>query len=152
MQPIVGRKSNESRTNLTTFYPKFDGQNRLTLDSVSTSERIFLESIFRLSIVELYHRLTSIAPFILLETSEGPFDVISTIKFAEALNEFSKNHFPFISITNLSKPEFVEQLISGYDNPANRTLKFLDFCNLSAEQERNITKYLRIQKKIFGKE
>jgi len=151
LQPIEGRKSSESRTNLTTFFPKFDDQSRLTPDSVSTSERIFLESVFRLSIMELYHRLTATVPFIVLETSEGPFDVISTINFAEALNEFSKNHFPFISITNLSKPEFVVKLISGYDNPTNRTLKFLDFCNLSIEQQHNIKEYLRIQKMILGK-
>lgn len=152
LKAIEGNKSKEYRTKLTTFFPKFDDQDRQTQDSVSTSERIFLESIFRLSIIELYHRITSIAPFIVMETSEGPFDIISTDRFAAALNKFSENHFPFISITNLSKPDFVKKLINGYDNPAGRTLKFLDFCHLSAEQKQNIKKYLQIQETILGKE
>jgi len=150
LAPVVGRKSKDSRTYLTTFVPMFGGQARLTTDSVSTSERIFLESLFRLSLIELYHSYTSHQPFFVLETSEGTFDVHMTRKFAEGLRMFSNNKFPFISITNLSKPLFIKKLISGYDNPDNRTLKFLDLCWLSEEQERNKQEFMDIQADIFS--
>lgn len=150
LAPVVGRKSKESRAKLTTFIPKFGGQERRTIDSVSTSERILIETLFRLSILELYYLNTSNAPFIVLETSEGTFDVFMTRKFAEALTAFvAGNKFPFISITNLSKPDFVKTLISKYDKPENRILKFSDFCCFTKEQEENLQELLNTQKKIF---
>lgn len=148
--PAEGKQSQEYRINFTTFVPKLRGSIRRTTRTLSTSERIFLESVFRLSLVELYCFYASIKPFILIETSDGSLDVFSVDNYANALNKFSKNKFPFISISNLNETAFLPKLISGYEDIDDRTLRFLNFGKLPKEKFGNRQRFIDIQKKILN--
>jgi hypothetical protein len=142
--PYEGRKPTESKVKLTTYCPQFDGKLRTALNSVSKSEGIFLEYLFRMALVELYAAETSSPPFLILETSEGAFDIFRTDQLAEAIAHFGRNKFPFITIVNLSKPAFVANLIENLKNAKDRVFNFIDYGALDKEQEKH--------KKDFEKE
>ena len=132
--PYEGRKSRiDSKVRLTSFRPIFEGKEREHQQSVSKSEGILLEYIFRMSLIKLYHALTNVQPFLILESSEGSFDIVRTGQLANVLKKFSENTFPFISITNLSKPDFVKSIINKLKSPKDkaddykkRLLNFID--------------------------
>jgi energy-coupling factor transporter ATP-binding protein EcfA2 len=107
-----GRKPRSgSKMQLTTYRPFLEAKERKDFKSVSKSELIFLEYLFRMSIIKLYHSLTKERPFLILESSEGSFDIVRTGQLSKVFKQFGKNNFPFISITNLSKPDFVKSII-----------------------------------------
>lgn len=135
--PYEGRRLRDSKVKLTTYCPEYEGKIRPYQNSTSKSEGIFLEYLFRMALLELYFSLTSSAPFLMLETSEGVFDVSGSQQLADALSAFGKNKFPFIAITNLSKPDFIRNMVKEYTAIKRRTLNFLDFGFLSDEQKKH---------------
>lgn len=146
--PYEGRKPIESKVKLTTYCPQFDGKLRTALNSVSKSEGIFLEYLFRMTLVELYASETSSLPFLILETSEGAFDTFRTVQLADAIAHFGKNKFPFITIVNLSKPSFVANLIENMKNAKDRLFNFLDYGALDREQEKHKKEFEKEIKKL----
>lgn len=139
-----GRKPTDSRVKLTTYCPHFDGKPRPTLNSVSKSEGIFLEYLFRMALVELYASEASFQPFLIIETSEGAFDTFRTKQIADTITDFAENKFPFITIVNLSKPSFIADLVRNMKDPKERVFDFLKYGALDKEQE--------IHRKEFEKE
>lgn len=123
----MGRQRSDSKIKLTSFCPILEGKERKTDKSVSKSEGILLEYIFRMSLIRHYYALTKIRPFLILESSEGSFDIVRTEQLAAIFTLFGKNDFPFISITNLSKPEFVRIMLKNIVNGKDRMFNFIDF-------------------------
>ncbi len=146
--PRAGRRPSGSKINLTTFCPAFDQKIRPYQNSVSKSEGIFLEYLFRMSLIELYSSITSQSPFFIVETSEGTFDVFATERLAELVGKFGKNKFPFIAITNLSKPEFIKQVVRGQKDIRERIVNFIDFGVFSEEAEGNKKDFNNTLKKL----
>ncbi len=133
--PYEGRKPTDSKVKLTTYCPQFEDKLRPTLNSVSKSEGIFLEYLFRMALVELYASESSIQPFLIIETSEGAFDTFRTKKIADTIAHFGENRFPVITIVNLSKPSFIADLKRKMKNPKDRLFNFLKYGALDKEQE-----------------
>lgn len=127
-----GRKKSDSKLKLTSFCPVFEGKERTSDKHVSKSEGILLEYVFRMSLITHYHALTKINPFLILESSEGAFDIVRTEQLASIFTLFGKNDFPFISITNLSKPEFVKMMLNGLKSEKDRIFNFI---NVGAHDE-----------------
>lgn len=120
------RQQRESKVQLTSFCPFFNDKRRMSIKQVSKSESIFLEYLFRIALIELFYHESNSLPFLILETSEGAFDLARTKQLANVLNSFCNNPFPYISITNLSKPQFVEALLTQIDSPRERLFNFID--------------------------
>lgn len=115
------------------YIPSFDGKKRTLKKHCSTSQRFFLEYLFRLSLLKLYNEITKDAgtSFAIFETAEGAFDLKFTEKLADTFIDYSKStETPLILITNLSKPPFVKKLKDGLENKAN-ILNYIEFGNLS---------------------
>jgi len=127
-----GRKKSDSKLKLTSFCPVFEGKERTSDKHVSKSEGILLEYVFRMSLIRHYHALTKINPFLILESSEGAFDIVRTEQLAAVFTLFGKNDFPFISITNLSKLEFVKIMLNGLKGAKDRIFNFI---NVGAHDE-----------------
>jgi hypothetical protein len=127
-----GRQKSDSKLKLTSFCPVLEGKERTSEKTVSKSEGILLEYAFRMSLIRHYYTLTKIHPFLILESSEGAFDVVRTEQLADIFTLFGKNDFPFISITNLSKPQFVKIMLDGMKNARDRIFNFI---NVGAHDE-----------------
>ena len=121
------RQQRESKVKLTAFCPYFNDKRRWSIKQVSKSESIFLEYMFRISLIELFHQETDSLPFLILETSEGAFDLSRTNQLAKSLVEFCDNPFPFIAITNLSKPKFIKALLEDIESPRKRVFNFISY-------------------------
>ncbi len=122
---LATNEGRQKSVKLSSFCPVLEGKKRISDKSVSKSEGILLEYIFRMSLIKLYHALTNIHPFLILESSEGSFDIVRTEQLAEIFTLFGKNDFPFISITNLSKPQFVKIIFKGMKNNRDRMFNFI---------------------------
>jgi len=133
-----------SKVPITTYVPYYNDKLRLDKNDCSTSERLFLEYLFRFSLLELYKELTNNQSFIILETSEGAFDISNTIQLAEAINQFSKRQYPFILISNFSKPDFLNIILSPYNDRNTRVLNFLVFSRLTNQQKNGLVEFNRI--------
>lgn len=140
----VNRKPKESNITLTSFVPEFENKVRVSIQSCSTSQRIFLEYLFRLSLLELYTDLSGYTPFVMLETSEGAFDIVNTNKLAKSLCEFSENGIPLIVIANFSKKDFLKELVNGISSSKDRFVNFLEFGSQLNLQKEEQDKYAEI--------
>jgi hypothetical protein len=142
--PYEGRKPSDSKVKLTTYCPQFDDILRTGLNSVSKSEGIFLEYLFRMAIVELYYSETTNKPFLIIETSEGAFDILRTQQLSQTIAHFGKNKFPFIAIVNISKPSFVKSLVASVKSQKGRLFNFMKYGVLDKEQEKHKKEFERI--------
>lgn len=133
-----------SKVPISTYVPYYNDKLRVDKNDCSTSERLFLEYLFRFSLLELYKELTNNQSFLILETSEGAFDISNTIQLAEAINQFSKKQFPFILISNFSKPDFLNIILSPYEERNTRVLNFLIFSRLTKQQQNGMVEFNKI--------
>jgi hypothetical protein len=141
-------KPKESNISVTSYVPSFDGKMRKAIKNCSTSERIFLEYLFRLSLLQLYCQKSKNQAFMIMETTEGAFDITNTEQLAGAFVEFGKKNIPFIIITNFSKPDFLKSISVGIKRQKNRFLNFLEIGNISGKQKQGIKKYNQVIKKL----
>ncbi len=152
MTTYEGRKRGDSKLKLTAFCPVLEEKKRTSDKSVSKSEGILMEYVFRMSLISHYYALTKIHPFLILESSEGSFDIVRTEQLAEIFTLFGKNDFPFISITNLSKPQFVKIMLKGIKNAKDRIFNFIDVGAhdelLDKQQQLEKTRYATELKKL----
>jgi len=131
------KSNNFDRIRQSHYIPFFGNKKRTLTKHCSTSQRFFLEYIFRLSLLELYKSTVNEdrAGFAIFETTEGAFDLKFTERLASAFLDYSTNNDnPLILIVNLSKPEFVSQLKEGMSD-SNNILNYIDFGNLNAEDK-----------------
>lgn len=139
------KKGAQSKQNIKYFVPKFEGKERFLEKSCSTSERILLEYLFRVALIELYHQKSGHIPFMILETSEGAFDLTSTKHLALTINAFnSDKKINCIIIANFSKREYLLTLVEGIEKSKNRFNNFLEFSNLGEFQESDLKSYENI--------
>ncbi|OPC29193.1 hypothetical protein [Elizabethkingia miricola] len=144
----IERKPKESKISIQSYVPEFEEKTRFEMKNCSTSQRIFLEYLFRISLLELYQQESKNTPFIIMETTEGAFDISSTVQLASAFNEFSKINLPFILITNFSKPDFLLKLSDGIEKSKNRLLNYLDFGNLSDTQKKSMPEFKKVLRSL----
>ncbi|WP_426479363.1 hypothetical protein ACP3T3_07905 [Chryseobacterium sp. CBSDS_008] len=141
-------KPKESKIKVKSYVPEFDGQTRYEMKNCSTSQRIFMEYLFRISLLELYQQESKNTPFIIMETTEGAFDISGTVQLASAFNEFSKVNLPFILITNFSKEDFLVKLSDGIEKSKNRLLNYLDFGKLSTTQINSMPEFKKVLRSL----
>ncbi|QFR49797.1 hypothetical protein FJR48_08655 [Sulfurimonas lithotrophica] len=78
--------------------------------SLSTSERLITEYIFRLSLLEYLEKKYNIESFFILETSEGSFDYLNIDSLAKTIYELSnKIQSSLTVVTNLHDPYFLKK-------------------------------------------
>ncbi len=142
------RKPKGYKIKLTTYVPKFEDKIRTFINYCSTSQRIFLEYLFRLSLIELYNEISNNSGFLILETSEGAFDMSNIIQLADLFLAFNKKGLPFIIIANFSKPDFLNRLLKDIQYPENIVLNYLDFGNLTEQQKKDLPKFNKILKDL----
>lgn len=131
---LISRKSKMSQINVQSFVPSFNKTDRHYHRDCSTSERYFLEYIFRLSLMELYSTESGNHGFLMLETSEGAFDISTTANLAAFFIEYSKQKTPFTVITNFSKIDYLQNLVKGIQYNKERLLNYLEIGKLSKAQ------------------
>ena len=128
-------KPKDSNVSLESFVPKLNGRVRWSENQCSTSERIFLEYLFRISLLELYSSKSGNLGFLILETSEGAFDYSNTKQLAKAFTKFGENNIPFVIVSNFSKRDFLKTLAHKLgSNKKKRVLNFIHFGHLTKNQ------------------
>ncbi|PTB96345.1 hypothetical protein C9994_07815 [Marivirga lumbricoides] len=123
------------------FLPVLDRKTRLYQTQVSTSEANILEYIFRISLLQMHYNVTGNKPTTIIETSEGSFDVGKTIRLGKTIKEFGKNDFPITIITNLSKIEFLKQIIPEEERK-DRCFQILKYAKMDSETKNVVDKNL----------
>lgn len=123
---LITKTNNFGEIEQEVYAPFFDKKERLTVKGLSTSERLFLEYIFRLSLLKLYEENSKSKTFMIMETSEGSFDFEQTKKLAELFMSFNTDDNSLILILNLSKQDFINEL-NNYVKSDDRILKFFEF-------------------------
>ncbi len=135
---LHGRKPRGFELQVKYFIPILHGKERYFQGRVSKSQAIFLEYLFRLSLLQLYSEIAGIKPFLFLETSEGSFDVSNTELMAETLQKSGRMGFALIIITNLSKADFIQELLPDVQERKKRTFNLLTYAHKSIQSKRNI--------------
>ncbi|MDC7994041.1 AAA family ATPase [Altibacter sp. HG106] len=132
-QKQLKKTNNFEKIRQSHYVPYYEGKQRTLQKHCSTSERLFLEYLFRLSLMKLYLELRNDKgnSFLIFETSEGAFDVKYTARLAQTFVDFAKtSDAQLILIVNLSKPDFVKNLLEGVSSDEG-ILNYLDFGRIS---------------------
>lgn len=147
---VKERRPKGSKIKLNVFIPKFDGHERTFERQVSKSEAIFLEYVFRMSLCDLFKQITGNEHFLVIETSEGAFDISSVTILANTISRFYGNDSYLLVISNLGRPEFLRALIEKTKKDiSDRVLNYLEIGRLSEEQTRDRDKFDGILKELF---
>jgi len=148
---VEGRKPKGSMISLKVFIPKFNGRERIFASHVSKSEAIFLEYAFRMSLCELFKQITGNETLLVIETSEGTFDIGNARILAETISRFYSADSYLLVISNLGRTDFLRVLIEKTKKDiSNRVLNFLEIGRLSEEQERDRGGFDEILKELFN--
>ena len=148
---VKKRKTKGSMISLNAFIPKFDGRERTFDSQVSKSEAIFLEYAFRMSLCELFKQITGNESLLVIETSEGAFDIGNVRVLAETISRFYSNDSYLLVISNLGRADFLEVLIEKTKQDiSDRVLNYLEIGRLSEEQDKNKDKFDKILKELFN--
>jgi len=147
---IQHEKPRESKIRLPVFLPGIDNTLRKSFDQVSKSEAIFLEYAFRMSLCELYNKITKNSLNLIIETSEGIFDVGVIEVLSDILTKFSAGGHYLLIISNLGREDFLEFLIKKYEvDMKQRIVNFFDIGKLSKIQKNKLSRYKKTMDKIM---
>ena len=132
---VIRRRSTpESRIGFDLFIPKLEGRERFYPSQVSTSEALFLDYAFRLSLCELYKQITGNEALLVIETSEGLFDMANAPILAENISNFFDISYLLI-ISNLGRPDFLKALVDkSREDMSDRVLNYFEIGRLSQVQ------------------
>lgn len=132
---VIRRRSTpESRIGFDLFIPKLEGRERFNPSQVSKSEALFLDYAFRLSLCELYKQITGNEALLVIETSEGLFDMANAPILAENISNFFDISYLLI-ISNLGRPDFLKSLVDkSRDDMSDRVLNYFEIGRLSQVQ------------------
>lgn len=148
---IKERRPKGSMINLNVFIPKFDECERTFVSQVSKSEAIFLEYAFRMSLCELFKQITGNESLLVIETSEGAFDIGNVRILAKTISKFYSNGFNLLVISNLGRPDFLKALVKKTkEDISDRVLNYLKIGRLSEGQKRDRREFDEILKKLFN--
>ena len=99
--------------------------------------------------MELYQKISGNIGFLILETSEGAFDISNTKQVANSFAKFSNNKIPFILVSNFSKKDFLGAIAHGLGSgKKKRVLNFIKFGQLTELQSDDLPTYGNIMKEI----
>lgn len=143
-------KPSGSKIALPIFRPKINNVIRKNVDQVSKSEGIFLEYIFRMSLCEVFNQITGNAINLMVETSEGVFDIGIIEHIVDIFVKFSDRNYHLVIISNLGRPDFLELLVTKakLKNLPQRMVNFLEIGKLSKVQKSNLPKYKDLVSKL----
>lgn len=115
------------------FYPIIDGKVRKQEESLSESQRFFIDHSFRMSILSFFYKTPS---FYIVETPDSSLDLSYEQNAASVFLHFLKNPNIIIVTSNLNNSSFISHLTS------NQNIKFsmvglLDIAKQSAIQGAN---------------
>lgn len=132
---VIRRRSTpESRIGFDLFIPKLEGRERFYPSQVSKSEALFLDYAFRLSLCELYKQITGNEALLVIETSEGLFDMANAPILAENISNFFDISYLLI-ISNLGRPDFLKALVDkNREDMSDRVLNYFEIGQLSQVQ------------------
>lgn len=148
---VKERKPKGSMINFKVFIPKFDDRERISVSQVSKSEVIFLEYAFRMSLCELFKQITRNESFLVIETSEGVFDLSNVRILAESISKFYSNDSYLLVISNLGRVDFLKDLVEKTKRDiSDRVLNFLEIGILNEEQKRDKYKFDEKLKGLFN--
>jgi len=143
------RRTDESVIPSDLFVPKFDGSERTSILQVSKSEATFLEYAFRLSLCELFKQVTGNEALLVIETSEGLFDIGNAPILADAISRFYDVSYLLI-ISNLGRPDFLRALVQKTKQDiSDRVLNYFEIGKLSEVQERDRDRFNKELRKIL---
>lgn len=112
--------------------PKLNDNLKTSPKSLSTSERLIIEYIFRLTLLEYLEETNDLETFLILETSEGSFDYLKVGDLAKTINELSNRlNSSVIAVTNIHDPYF----LTPYATESN-TFSFFDLMCESEDKNR----------------
>lgn len=97
------------------FYPIIDGKLRRHEESLSESQRFFIDHSFRMSILTFFYQTPS---FYIVETPDSSLDISYEQNAAQVFLRFLKNPNSIIITSNLNNSSFVNHLID------NREIRF----------------------------
>lgn len=131
------------------YLPKISGNIREGVNSVSESQRFFLDQAFRMAIIDyLQNTITDFKTFFITETPEGSLDIVYEKQVAEMFTLFSKSENNIVFTSNLNSSNFLVTLYKEI-NPEERKIRTLDLLekgNQTRLQKDNIDlKLLRYQ-------
>ncbi len=128
----------EGQKSVSNFAPQFADVKRIYKTQVSHSEAVFLEYIFRVSLLELYFEISQTKPFLFLETSEGVFDKANTEAAAEMFSTFAYDKFPVVLVANASKDEFTNALFKNKTEQENKTFNLAEYGKPTERQKKHL--------------
>ena len=99
----------------------------------------------------LVKQITGNESFLVIETSEGAFDIGNVEILAETISKFHSNDSYLLVISNLGRPEFLGALVERTKKDiSERVLNYLQIGRLSKKQEKDRDKFDGILKKLFS--
>ena len=148
---IQREKPRESKIRLPVFLPKIDNTLRKSFDQVSKSEAIFLEYAFRMTLCELYNKITGNSLNLIIETSEGIFDVGVIEMLSDVFANFSGRGQYLLIVSNLGREDFLESLIKKCKvDIKQRMVNFFNIGRLSKIQRDKFSRYEKVMDKIIN--
>lgn len=92
------------------FYPIIDGKLRLHEESLSESQRFFIDHSFRMSILTFFYQTPS---FYIVETPDSSLDISYERNAAEVFLKFLEKPNSIVITSNLNNSSFVNHLIEN---------------------------------------
>lgn len=147
---IQREKPRESKIRLPVFLPKINNTLRKSFDQVSKCQAIFLEYAFRMTLCELYNKITGHNLNLIIETSEGIFDIVVIETLSNVFANFSRQGQYLLIVSNLGREDFLEFLIKKYKvDIKQRMVNFFDIGRLSKIQRDKLSRYKKAMNKII---
>ena len=129
------------------FYPIIDGKLRKQEESLSESQRFFIDHSFRMSILSFFYKTPS---FYIVETPDSSLDLSYEQNAASVFLQFLKKPNIIIVTSNLNNSSFISHLTTDQNIPFSM-VGLLDIAKQSAIQgsnERIRLIYNEIKKRI----
>ena len=147
---VKERRPKGSMISFNVFIPKFSGRERPFVNQVSKSEAIFLEYAFRMSLCKLFKQITGNESLLVMETSEGTFDIGDVRILAETISRFYGDNSYLLVISNLGRHDFLKALVEKTKKDiSGRVLNYLQIGRLSEQQKRDREEFDAILKELF---
>jgi len=144
------RKTDESRIPVDIFVPVFDGRERHYRFQTSKSERTFLEYAFRLSLCQVFQKITGGDSLLTIEPSEGIFDIGNVPILAEAISKYYDVSYLLI-ISNISRSDFLQRIVEkARKDIKERVVNYLEVGKLSDAQKKEKERYDKELGRIIG--
>ena len=98
----------DSTSSIRRFYPVIDGKIRRSEESLSESQRFFIDHSFRMSILTFFYQTPT---FYIVETPDSSLDISYEKNAANVFMRFLNNPNSIIITSNLNNSSFISHLI-----------------------------------------